>query len=366
MPVEQHSIPSWAREEDVINESHANLDWVQDPIQTENFKLQTDQQSQRLQQQMKIIQALKSNSDLLIEHYRKTQSMLGWLADSYGKKSWTSTCIEAITITSIASCLTTIGQVGFIIGALSCSLYFISSMLLSNHYWITTKKEQLLRDNVQVMEQDLQKSVAQLQLIETKLNFVVESLNDQNLILTQQSTSFAQNIANLTEQVRVFEIETKKLTTQHLSIMEQVPEIISNLQQALHSIQETNERLATQSNQLNTINMQISDTNYKINTTSEQFTSVTGIFTNETEKLASLINSVQHLHDIMAKNTTNCNMTSAVLSAQKELNSHMQEKDLRQQRHAELLSRASKSLKNSQNIMVNQTPPITSDIRGAH
>ena len=216
------------------------------------------------------------------------------------------------------------------------------------------------------MEKDLKKSVEQLQVIETKLNDIVSSLNQQHNLISEQSTLFASNIEKLTEQVNVFERDTNTLTKTHLSIMEMVPEIVSSLKQTITEIQATSDNLINQSNQLNSINNNLANTNLEIEITSNQLKKVAGLFNTETEQLSTLINSVKQLHAVCEKITPEVNdisyvkapdlATQNLLSVQQELGNHMQEKEQRRKRHQELLYRTSQSLKYSQNIDSGSTP----------
>ena len=343
MPIENNDIPFWARDEDYMNEIDN-----QSPPPLQNIRLTTENQILIVNQQSQIIQALQSNADILIAHYRKTQSMLSWLAEEYGKRSWLYTALESISITSISLFLSTFGPIAMMIGSIACTIYYISSILLSNHYWITTQNEKFLQTNIQLMEKDLKTSVTQLQIIETKLNDAVSALKDQHNILFTKAILLANNIDQLAEQVKVFEKETHTLMLSHLAIMEQIPNIVNNLKQTIDSIQENNQDLTNQTNNLNTINNNLATTTLEIDLKSKQLTHTATIFDQEIGQLATLIDSVKQLHCVLEKKPIeNSLINQNLLDLRKELDQHIQEKETRLKKYEDLRARASKSLQQS-------------------
>ena len=347
MPLENNDIPFWARDDEMTSVEN------QPPTEIQTIKFKTQKQIQIVNKQAQIIQALKSNADILIAHYRKTQSILSWLAEEYGTRSCLYTSIEAISITSLSLCLSTFGPIGMMIGSITCTIYYIASILLSNHYWITTQNEKFLHTNIQLMEKDLKTSVEQLQAIETKLNEAVGALNEQHDRIFTKAILLANNIDQLAEQIKVFELDTRTLINTHLSIMEKIPDIVNNLKQTIEAIQEKNQELTNQTNNLNIINNNLTNTNLAASQTSKQLTQAAAIFEQEVEQLATIVDSVKKLHGLFENKTIENDLTnSKLLDAQQELEKHIQEKEARIKRYEDLISRASRSLQPSNRMHI--------------
>ena len=189
----------------------------------------------------KIVQSLSSNSDIIIQRDRLSDSLFDRMARGFGPLSWWIKALLGLMMIALAALVGAAVQLLIVLTVVTGLLYLLAAILLSDHDAALQRQDQQLTEDISVLEQNLSYAVEHLSHVENRLKSVLTSLqsfNDQQGLNLQ---GFDQQAAREASQIN----QLNQLVDEVVLSQGRMDEYRSSLEQTLEGLRPQLESLKT-------------------------------------------------------------------------------------------------------------------------